>query len=54
MRRQLIGSLCQDTKAAAERACLQSSSAHPNRESPLRERESFFQFCFPIAGLPIL
>lgn len=56
MRSQLIGSLGQDTQAAAERACLQSSSAHPNRESPLRDRGWVFfsPFCFPIASLPIL
>lgn len=41
MRSQLIGSLGQDTQAAAERACLQLSSAHLNGGSPLREGFSF-------------
>lgn len=50
MRSQLIGSLGQDTQAAAaaERACLQSSSAHPSRQSPLRERGVFSHSVFPL------
>lgn len=41
MRSQLIESLGQDTQDAAERACLQLSSAHLNRGSPLIERNFF-------------
>lgn len=54
MRSQLIESLGQHTQAAAKRACLQLSSAHPNRASPLRGRGLFSPpLHFPIAGLPI-
>lgn len=53
MRSQLIGSLDQHTQAAAERACLQLSSAHLNRGCHLRGRGLFSPLHFPIAGVPI-